>query len=254
MTSDSQRLVNLTVHRFDEATVTHYAKNGKDFLSASGNEDMRKIFAARGAIHRLEEFAVPVERGAPAAGASSPRGGHVRQKERRRRRVFSVGGNPYHHTDTIMAGYALPHKFARTDPAVARRRYLETLVSHYIIGLSRFVVMAQSGFGDTGFWRSRGAARCLFVDMNHLRLGWQHRLSYHPIETSSSPSALTSTLPCRWVDDESKPPPGRLRPADIGAVDDPPRDEKGSCERLDIDAEGVCGCPAVATHNAVITF
>ena len=62
-----------------------------------------------------------------------------------------------------------------------RQEYLSTLTNHYLLGLSNHVIMAQSGFGDTAYWRSRRDASCIFVNMKNLKTAWQHHLSYRVV-------------------------------------------------------------------------
>ena len=92
--------------------------------------------------------------------------------------VFFVPGDAYQHTDTLNLGDMLPGKHAKLKSDVVRDAYFNTLVSHHFISESSHVVMAQSGFGDTAFWRSRRSASAIFVDMNNNRIAWQHHLEY----------------------------------------------------------------------------
>jgi hypothetical protein len=92
--------------------------------------------------------------------------------------VLAVRGDAFQHTDTLNAHKINAAKFARQADGVVARAYLLTMANHYLIGLSRHVVMAQSGFGDTAFWRGRRAASCLFMDMTRSKLGWRHSLAY----------------------------------------------------------------------------
>jgi hypothetical protein len=92
--------------------------------------------------------------------------------------AFTVPGDAFRHTDSSHLGKINPSKWKAKDDATIRNSYLATLTSHFIVANADHVVMAQSGFGDTAFWHSRAEASCIFVDMNHLTVGWQHHLSY----------------------------------------------------------------------------
>ncbi|CUG88664.1 membrane-associated protein, putative [Bodo saltans] len=82
------------------------------------------------------------------------------------------------HTDTLNLGDVKPAKYTKLSTKEIRENYALTMANHFILSQGSHMVMAQSGFGDTAFWRSRLTATCLFVDMTNLNLGWQHHLVY----------------------------------------------------------------------------
>jgi hypothetical protein len=96
------------------------------------------------------------------------------------------------HTDTLNLGDVKPSKFAKMSDKHIRENYSLTLANHYILSQGSHFVMAQSGFGDTAFWRSRCSATCLFVDMNNLKTAWQHHLQYG--EGASSATAVRNRI------------------------------------------------------------
>eukprot|EP00760_Papus_ankaliazontas_P011876 PhM_4_TR15092/c0_g1_i1/m.71805 len=91
--------------------------------------------------------------------------------------VFSVEGG-FNHTDTQNLNEVRPEKYKAIGERARRRDYLSTLLNHYLLGAGEHMVMAQSGFGDTAFWRTRKSATALFMDMNDYRTIWMHHLSY----------------------------------------------------------------------------
>lgn len=105
----------------------------------------------------------------------------------------------YNHTDTLRLGEAKPQKWKKLPEHEVNNAYFNTILAHYILGGAAHMVMAQSGFGDTAFWRSRTAASAIFVDMNNNRFAWQHALKYPP--GAKSVVAWNN----RIIDIESKP-------------------------------------------------
>jgi hypothetical protein len=92
--------------------------------------------------------------------------------------VFFVPGDAFQHTDTLNLGEVKPEKYKKLDRDAVERHYFLTLLNHYMVSEGQHVVMAQSGFGDTAFWRGRRTASCIFMDMTNNRYAWQHHLSY----------------------------------------------------------------------------
>ena len=92
--------------------------------------------------------------------------------------VVAVDGDAFGHTDTFNLGDAFPGKYAKLEASSAVLAYARTLACHFFVGECDHVVMAQSGFGDTAFWRGRRTASAIFVDMNNNKLAWQHHLQY----------------------------------------------------------------------------
>jgi hypothetical protein len=115
-------------------------------------------------------------------------------------RIRFVEGDAFQHTDTLNLGEVKPEKFEKYDPLVIRRSYMLTLLNHLTLSRSSHMVMAQSGFGDTAFWKSRSSASCIFVDMTNNRYAWQHHLAYSA-QNGSSAVAMKSR-----VIDITKPP------------------------------------------------
>lgn len=99
--------------------------------------------------------------------------------------VRVVEGDAFQHTDTTHLGHIKPEKYRDGTAEAARQSYFLVLLNHFLLSRSSHMVMAQSGFGDTAFWRARRSASCLFVDMSNLWVGWQHRLEY-PASSGSS--------------------------------------------------------------------
>jgi hypothetical protein len=105
------------------------------------------------------------------------------------------------HTDTLNLGDVKPAKYTKLSAEEIRENYALTMANHYILSQGSHMVMAQSGFGDTAFWRSRQAASCVFVDMSNLNLGWQHHLAY------GGPASSASAVRSRYVDLSKRPEP-----------------------------------------------
>eukprot|EP00744_Colponema_vietnamica_P020788 GILI01029582.1.p1 GENE.GILI01029582.1~~GILI01029582.1.p1 ORF type:complete len:655 (+),score=35.65 GILI01029582.1:23-1987(+) len=105
------------------------------------------------------------------------------------------GKEAFLHTDTLNLGDIDAAKWKHLLPQTIENAFFLTLLNNFLLGLGSHMVMAQSGFGDTAYWRMRRDASCLFVDMTNLKHAWQHHLGYLP-STSSPPSGdlLTSRL------------------------------------------------------------
>lgn len=136
------------------------------------------------------------------------------------------GTESFLHTDTLNLGDIDASRWAHVSSATKEKATFLTLLNNYLLGLGSHMVMAQSGFGDTAFWRMHREASCLFVDMNGLRIAWQHHLAYGGEPSDSfSRAALPSRLErsttvgfVEWKDDHgvAKKVPvlgGRLAPA-----------------------------------------
>eukprot|EP00759_Apiculatamorpha_spiralis_P007673 PhF_6_TR14899/c0_g1_i1/m.23247 len=95
-------------------------------------------------------------------------------------RVIYVKGDAYQHVDTLNLHDMRPEKYTRIPADIIRGTYVRTLLSHYLLSEGAHVVMAQSGFGDTAFWRGHQTATALFMDMNDMktRTIWMHHLEY----------------------------------------------------------------------------
>eukprot|EP01061_Rhynchopus_euleeides_P038180 TRINITY_DN65602_c0_g1_i1.p1 TRINITY_DN65602_c0_g1~~TRINITY_DN65602_c0_g1_i1.p1 ORF type:complete len:501 (+),score=121.79 TRINITY_DN65602_c0_g1_i1:200-1702(+) len=100
-------------------------------------------------------------------------------KERYGKRVFLTPGEQFNHTDSSELHNLRPDKYKVFDTATQKvSKYRLTLLNNYILGMSGAMVMAQSGFGDTAFWRTKKIAKCLFVDISNYRTLWKHTLEY----------------------------------------------------------------------------
>jgi len=102
------------------------------------------------------------------------------------------GNEAFLHTDTLNLGDIDSSRWAQTQQQTKEKAYFLTLLNNYLLGLGSHMVMAQSGFGDTAYWRMRRDASCIFVDMTNLRYAWQHHLAYDLSGDDSSPSKFLS--------------------------------------------------------------
>eukprot|EP01064_Diplonema_japonicum_P012670 TRINITY_DN20062_c0_g1_i1.p1 TRINITY_DN20062_c0_g1~~TRINITY_DN20062_c0_g1_i1.p1 ORF type:complete len:466 (+),score=97.62 TRINITY_DN20062_c0_g1_i1:80-1399(+) len=94
-------------------------------------------------------------------------------------RVFSTPGEQFNHTDSSELHSLRPEKYKLFDDTVSKtKKFQLTLLNNYVLGESAEMVMAQSGFGDTAFWRTKKTATCIFVNIDTYRSAWKHRLVY----------------------------------------------------------------------------
>ena len=107
--------------------------------------------------------------------------------QRYKDKVFYTPGEQFNHTDSSELHALKPDKFKIGDSKrVKIEKFKLTLLNHYILGMGDAMVMAQSGFGDTAFWRTKKSATCLFVDIGNYRHVWRHSLVYTTPDTSVS--------------------------------------------------------------------
>ena len=100
-------------------------------------------------------------------------------KARYGHRVFLTPGEQFNHTDSSELHALKPEKYKAFDSAADKvEKFKLTLLNNYLLGEGDHMVMAQSGFGDTAFWRTKKTAHCLFVDISNYRTLWRHTLAY----------------------------------------------------------------------------
>ncbi|KAJ9456977.1 putative membrane-associated protein [Diplonema papillatum] len=100
-------------------------------------------------------------------------------QDRYKDRVFFTPGEQFNHTDSSELHQVRPDKYQQADAdAVKIDKFKLTLLNHYVLGEAQHMLMAQSGFGDTAFWRTRRKATCLFVNIDTYRTVYKHKLSY----------------------------------------------------------------------------
>lgn len=108
--------------------------------------------------------------------------------------AFVNGKEAFLHTDTLNLGDINAARWRHVELKTKENAFFLTLVNNYILGLGRHMVMAQSGFGDTAYWRMQRDASCLFVDMTTLKHAWQHHLSYEHQRAGDTDGFLSKRL------------------------------------------------------------
>ena len=100
-------------------------------------------------------------------------------EERYPERAFSTPGDQFNHTDLSELHNLKPEKYKVFDSnTVKKQKFQLTLLNNYVLGMGDYLVMAQSGFGDTAFWRTKKEATCLFVNIDTYKKLWIHQLRY----------------------------------------------------------------------------